>query len=260
VENLSSSLTPTLIQTAYVILPAYNEAEALSALVPTIARTLQGFKKPVRILVVNDGSSDGTIDLISSLAKTHPVQELRHTVNRGYGAALATGLRWVAQNAHSADAAVTLDADNTQDPGYIPSLLTMIELGYDVVTASYTMEGGQATGIPALRRVMSGVINTLFRLICRYPGIETYTNGFRGYRAAAIQRVSQIYGEALIEEAGFPGGTEFFLKVLGAGGKAAQVPFKLHYERRGKGSKIRLVATIQRYLKLLSNAQRYAHA
>ena len=191
---------------------------------------------------------------MKALAREYAVCELRHETNRGYGAALKTGFLWVAQNAQPADAVVTLDADNTQDPDYIPALLNKLEEGYDVVTASYTMEGGHASGLPYGRYMMSTIVNSLFRLVVSLPGVETYTNGLRAFRASFIRRANETYHDAMIEESGFPGGTEFFIKVVGLGARASEVPFQLHYENRGGASKIRFIRTIARYLALLARA------
>ncbi len=156
-EVLFSGLTksPFSIRKTYVILPAYNEEEALARLIPRITQQLTAAQRSFEVLVVNDGSSDGTSRLLSAMPAKNNIRELRHEKNRGYGAALKTGFQWIAENASSDDAAVSLDADNTHDPAYILPMLQKLEEGFDAVTASYTMPGGHATGVPWMRRLMS---------------------------------------------------------------------------------------------------------
>ena len=258
-EALSSSVKADkpLIPKTYVLLPAYNEAEALARLVPRISDALRKASRPFEIVVVNDGSADATSRVLASLAADHRVRELIHPHNLGYGAALRTAFLWVCQNAQPEDAAATLDADNTQDPAYLPRLLNRLEDGCEAVTASYTMVGGRAYGLPFSRQLMSTVLNRLFQLVFRLEGVETYTNGFRAYRVSTLRRVQEHYKDRLIVESGFPGGTEIFLKVVGSGGRVSEIPFELHYDQRGKASKIRLLSTIRRYLKLLLTGHRY---
>jgi dolichol-phosphate mannosyltransferase len=261
VEDLSSSVTLNRfsIRKIYVLLPAYNEVVALTQLIPNIVHHLKNTQIPFEIIIVNDGSTDRTSSFLSTLSPEMAIRELKHEQNQGYGAALKTGFCWIAKNAPSNSAVVTMDADNTQDPCYITSLLAKLEQGADAVTASYTMPGGDASGLPVLRRILSGGINRIFQWVIGIPYVGTYTNGFRAYRVSAIQKAQQLYTDQIILDSGFPGGTEFFLKVVGSGGKAVEIPFVLHYEQRGQGSKIRLLATVWRYIKLVAKGRFYVH-
>jgi len=236
----------------YVLLPAYNESEVLGTLVPAIGKELQS-RSDFEVLVVDDGSRDSTAAVCESLKSTWPVCLLRHPVNQGYGAAIRTGILWIAQNAQGDDVAVTLDADMTHLPQYIPALIQKLDAGLDVVTASYRLPGGAAMGVPWSRRIMSDVINALFRWSVRKNQTTCMTNGFRAYRVSALQNTHRRWGEALIRQNGFPGGAELFFKVLLSGGRDGEVPFTLHYENRGSKSKIRIVQTIRAYLQLIKD-------
>jgi dolichol-phosphate mannosyltransferase len=240
-----------LSSTVFITLPAYNEESALRQLLPDIAQTLQSNNLPYKICVVDDGSIDGTNPLVRTLAQEIPLEYIRHATNQGYGASLRSGLLWVIQNGHPEDIAVTMDSDTTHSPRYIPTLLNKLAEGYDVVTASYTAPGGRSFGVPWQRRLLSQGANGLLRLRFHLPGVRTYTNGFRAYRVKALQRASQRYGERWLKENNFAGGTEAFIKVCRAGGRAGEVPFDLHYEKRGTDSKIHIPRTILSYLKLL---------
>jgi dolichol-phosphate mannosyltransferase len=240
----------------FIILPALNESEALTRLVPDLVSVLKETGTPYEILIVNDGSTDATEERIAEFARDWPVRELRHATNLGYGAALRTGFAWAMEQGQPDDIAVSLDCDNTHPPRFIPDLLRKITQGCDVVTASYTLPGGNVFGVPPLRRLTSGAANGLFRLAFPLTEIATYTNGFRAYRVSALRRAAERYGLPLITETGFPGGVELFLKVCYAGGKAGEIPFELHYENRGDASKIRFFRTIRGYLALIPRLRR----
>src|SRR5207244_834847 len=81
-----------------------------------------------------------------------------------------------------------------------------LDQGFDVVGTSYWMPGGQLLGVPARRRMMSLGVNLMFRLLFPVQGMRCYTNGFRGYRAASLQRAHAHYKTRIIEHAGVPAG------------------------------------------------------
>ncbi len=235
----------------YILLPAYNEERALGQLIPELAETLKPMGLPFRILVVDDGSRDGTPGVIQKWSPMIPIETLRHEVNRGYGAAIRTGILWVMKNGQPSDIVVTMDADTTHSPSYIPALVRKLDEGYGVVTTSYRMAGGESHGVPGKRRFLSAGANLLFQLRFRLPNVGTYTNGFRAYRLSALQNVYRRYQDRLIEQTNFAGGAELFIKTIRSGAKAGEIPFALHYERRGADSKIRIWNTIRGYLDVL---------
>jgi dolichol-phosphate mannosyltransferase len=235
----------------FVILPAFNEAGSLAALLPEIAEALSARGIGFEILVVDDASKDATAETIDRLAQSLPVRRLAHAQNGGYGAALRTGFREVLAQAQPEDFVITMDADRSHLPEYLPALLARLQEGWAGVTASYTAAGAHRFGVPWRRRVMSAAANALFRLAYPRPGVQTYTNGFRGYQVRVLRAAWAEYGADLIRESDFAGGTELFLKVLRMGYRTTEVPFDLHYENRGTGSKIRLGRTIAGYVRLL---------
>jgi len=239
------------IPKAYVLMPAYNEAASLRELVPDIVKALRARGIAFTIVVVNDGSRDETAAVLQNFPPDYAVQTLSHEVNRGYGASLRTGYLWIVRQARPDEAALSLDADRTHSPAYFASMLDKLSEGFDVVTASYMTAGGRVFGVPLRRRIMSQGANVLFRCAARIDGTHAYTNGFRVYRISALQAAFGRYGDRLIEETGFAGGTELLLKVCAGGARTAEVPFDLHYENRGADSKIHIRRTIQGYLSVL---------
>ncbi len=235
--------------TLYVLLPALNEVNALSQLIPAIGESVKDLG-PYRIVLVDDGSTDATQTAAQEWSRRWPLEVLRHPANRGYGAALRTGFEWIIANASPTDIVVSLDADNTHRPEYIRALKNKIEEGYEVVTTSYWGAGGEMRGVPFKRRLMSHSINLFFRIALRSRDLRCFTNGFRAYRVSVLQKAAARY-QPLIEQTGFPGGAELFIKVYRLGARAAEIPFILHYGNRGGDSKIRLVSTILGYLRLL---------
>jgi glycosyltransferase involved in cell wall biosynthesis len=117
-----------------LVVPAYNEVENVPVLVEEIRAALAPAGLDWELLLVDDGSTDGTLDAMRRAAGEDPrVRVLRHRRNAGQTAALATGFR-----AARGAVVVTLDADLQNDPADIPRLLAELERGFDVVSGVRT--------------------------------------------------------------------------------------------------------------------------
>jgi dolichol-phosphate mannosyltransferase len=113
-----------------LVVPAYNEVENVPLLVDEIRQALAPSKPEWELVLVDDGSTDGTLDAMRRAAGEDPrVRVLRHRRNAGQTAALATGFR-----AARGAVIVTLDADLQNDPADIPRFLAELDRGFDVVS------------------------------------------------------------------------------------------------------------------------------
>ena len=121
-------------------LPAYNEAENLEPLIIEAEKVLESLPGEYLILVVNDGSADGSLAVLDRLAQRPGIalKVVTHPVNKGLGEAIKTGLREALQLCSNPnDIVVGMDADNTHSPTYIPEMAAKIwKDGADAV--SYT--------------------------------------------------------------------------------------------------------------------------
>lgn len=136
-----------------VVIPAYNEAENLPSLLAELAPPLESLGVPFEILLVDDGSTDGTARLLAELRARHPaLRVLRFRHNAGQSAAFLAGFE-----AARGGIVVTLDADLQNDPSDIPELLSRLE-GRDAVLGVRRTRRD-----PLLRRVSSRVANAVRR-------------------------------------------------------------------------------------------------
>ena len=139
----------------YIVLPCYNEALSLEALLPRIQATMQALPFPYEVVVVNDGSVDATLAVAQRWATLLPVRIVNHEVNKGLGEALKSGLLTTGNESQPEDLIVTMDADNTHPPEIIPTLMAKIESGADVVIASRYVAGAEEIGLSARRKILS---------------------------------------------------------------------------------------------------------
>ena len=109
----------------WIILPAYNEEEALPLLCDKIKNTFENIKENYTIVVVDDGSSDETPEILKKSLESYPLETITHEKNMGLGSALFNGLNEAADKGEEEDIIITLDAFTTHSPSL---LITLIEL------------------------------------------------------------------------------------------------------------------------------------
>jgi glycosyltransferase involved in cell wall biosynthesis len=169
----SAALTPVSI-----VIPAYNEETAVAAEINAIHKVLAGRGLCYEIIVVDDGSVDRTAEQAAS-ASAHVV---RHAENRGYGAAIKTGIR-----AAKYEAVVITDADGTYPPEEIPHLIAILESA-DMVIGART---GESVHIPWLRRPAKRFLRWLAAYIAEHP-IPDLNSGLRAFRRDCVMQYFPI--------------------------------------------------------------------
>lgn len=221
-------------------LPAFNEAQALSLLIPQ-ARSLG-----LGVWVVDDGSSDGTAELAASLG----AEVRRHPQNQGLAAALRTLFLWALEDPPADALLATMDADATMSPAQIPTMarLSILE-DLDVVVASRYQPGAVVRGVPPHRLLFSWGARALFSLLKPVPGLSDYTSGFRLYRVEALKVLHREY-PPLFDSLGFAAQTEMALRLARLGMRFGEVPIELDYSRRGC-SRMHLGPALREYLRLV---------
>jgi len=232
----------------YVLLPAYNEEKALPLLLPRIREVAERHAIPCRVIVVDDGSTDRTAEVAETAGGD---EVLRHAQNMGLAAALCTGLSHVARIAQADDIIVTMDADNTHNPGLIPRMIQRISEGFDVVIASRFRPDARVVGVPPVRQLLSNLGGWIYRLLVPIRGVRDYTCGYRAYRAAVLQMAFRRWGERFISEAGFAAMPDILLKLrLLDPILMTELPFILRYDWKTGASKMRVGTNIVASLRL----------
>lgn len=227
-----------------VMLPAYNEERDLPVLLGRIQRALEDWAN-YRILVVDDGSRDRTAQIVHDAAKQMPAELIQHPKNMGLGAAMRTGLKGAAQDS---DIVITLDADNSQDPELIRSMVERLGTDFDVVIASRFQPGAQEIGVPPFRVFLSHLASAGMRVLVRYHGVRDYTCGFRAYRAETLRNLIVTLGDGFIRENGFSCMFELLLNLRASRARVSEVPLVLRYDLKVGASKMRILSTMWRYV------------
>jgi dolichol-phosphate mannosyltransferase len=233
------------------VIPAYNERENIPNLLADLAPRVH--ELGARVIFVDDGSSDGTSEMIEQHSDGLQVAIVRHKVNRGLGTAINSGLRAALGESQDDDAIVTLEADNTSDLDDLPRMLERFNEGADVVLASVYAPGGRIVGVAPLRLAASKAVSNAFRYVGGLREIHTLSSLYRIYRAGTLRRAAETYGYLLVREPGFAANVELLLKLYNAGAQVAEVPTVNDWSRRLGQSKMNLRPTVLAYGRLVAD-------
>jgi dolichol-phosphate mannosyltransferase len=226
-----------------VTLPAFDEEQTLPTLLERIREAMEENGLEYRVIVVNDGSSDDTGEMVSRMADTMPLTRIDHPENRGLGEAIRTGLLAAIEGAKDRDIIVTMDSDNTHTPGLIARMVRGIREGNDVVIASRFQPGAHVRGVPIHRRLLSRFGSLLFRIAFPTPGIRDFTSGYRAYRAGTVRVAFDTYGGEFVAESGFSCMVDILLKLRSLDAIMSEVPLVLRYDMKYGASKMMVFRT-----------------
>lgn len=225
-----------------IVIPAYNEAEGIGPVLTRLAAVMDGSGIAHEILVVDDGSQDGTGRAVQALLDRLPhVRLVSHEANRGYGAALKTGIR-----AAAAEVVAITDADGTYPNERLPELYkVLVARRADMVVGART---GANVHIPLVRRPAKAALGALANYLSgtRIPDLNSGLRVFR--KAPVVERFNLISD-------GFSFTTTVTLALLARSHPVTFVP--IDYARRTGSSKIRPVRDTFNFLVLILRVSVY---
>jgi dolichol-phosphate mannosyltransferase len=212
---------------ALVVTPTYNERDNLPILIHGILAH-EGF----RVLVVDDGSPDGTGQVADGLAAAHPgrVEVMHRTGQRGLGRSYIDGLRR-ALTATDADIIIQMDADLSHNPEYLPELARATER-YDIVIGSRYLHGVSVVNWPLHRIFLSAFANRYIRFVTGLSPADC-TSGYRCWRRDALAKLSF---DRMVSD-GYAFLTETLFQASRRGCRIGEVPI-IFVERRQGSSKV----------------------
>jgi dolichol-phosphate mannosyltransferase len=225
-------------------LPAFNEEGALRDLLPELKSTCESFVRAYAVVVVDDGSVDGTAEIASRMSFHMPIRLIQHCENQGLAAALRTGLRMVIMEACNDDVIVTMDSDNSHPPALIRRLYQGVHEGLDVAIASRFQTGSRVVGVPWHRQLLSIGARCVFTCVFPIRGVRDYTCGYRAYRASVLKSAWRQYGDSFVSERGFSCMVDVLLKLRDPSVIMGELPLVLRYDRKPGKSKMRVLRTV----------------
>jgi dolichol-phosphate mannosyltransferase len=197
-----------------VVVPTYNEALNIEPLIEQILAQGPQFD----LLVVDDGSPDGTGDLVAAVAATNPrVQLLRRPGKLGLGTAYLAGFRHGLRAGYSY--ICEMDADFSHQPRYLPQLLGRAEREADLVLGSRNVPGGRVENWSLARQLLSKGGSLYARTVLAMP-VRDCTGGFKCFRAEVLRRIDLDS----IRSSGYAFQVELNYRVHQAGFRISELP------------------------------------
>lgn len=232
----------------YVVIPCYNEKSNLTQLMKDLHHSLSRISN-FEIIVVNDGSSDGSDSILTKLAVKYPINLLHHDQNMGLSSTLRDGLLSAIAIAKANDLVITMDADNTHKSCYIQKMLEAINEGAEIVIASRYIKGGIQIGVTNNRIMLSKFANYILSFLSGLK-IKDITSGYRCYRASVLKKGLEKYDSHFVDAKGFEVQAELMVKLGSLSTRVREIPFELKYNEKQGKSKMPLFETINNYIQL----------
>jgi len=160
-----------------VVIPTLNESDTIGELIAELSELENIY---VRTIIVDDGSTDGTLEIVGTTSWLHDdVHLIKRKRKLGLGTAIRAGIMRALELDPPPDYIVTMDGDLSHDPQDIPLMVDMCD-GESVIIGSRYVEGGEIRGWNASRHIISRVANIVARVFGRIPARDC-TSGFRCY-------------------------------------------------------------------------------
>ena len=191
-------------------IPVYNEESHLDEVLPLVLRHAGD------VLVVDDGSTDGTPDRLRAFPE---VRVIRHERNRGYGAGLRTAFQYTIDQGY--DGLVTLDCDGQHEPALIPEIAAPLAK-YDIVSGSRYLKVFDPTQAPPEQRRKINVEVTRWLNECLGQNLTDAFCGFKAYRTTALEKFD-------ITDEGYAMPLQLWVQAVGHGMSIVEVPVPLIY-------------------------------
>jgi dolichol-phosphate mannosyltransferase len=198
-----------------VVLPTFNEAESIEEVLRRTRRALP----EASVLVVDDGSPDGTADLAGKVsAELGGIEVMRRSGPQGLGDAYRAGFAWGLER--GASALVEMDSDLSHDPAALPVLVAALDHS-DLVIGSRYVEGGSIPQWGLHRRMLSRGGN-IYSALMLGVAVRDMTSGFRVYRASLLAQMAL----ETVRADGYGFQIEMTYRAAAAGGRIVEVPIR----------------------------------
>lgn len=224
----------------YVCIPTHNEARTIGVLLWKTRNVLGEFGRDYRLIVHDDGSTDETAEVLQRYRRSLPLTVLRSEERIGYGASVERLLRHVREDAPypKRDCAVVLQADFTERPDDIVTVVKLLEGGADIVAGSISED--DASSVRGFRTVRWAARTFLRKLISGAP-VSDPLAGLRAYRVIVLKKAFRDRAEddPLIRSDGWAANVELLGRLAPHARRITEAPLRLRYDLQARPSRFR---------------------
>ncbi len=219
----------------YVCIPSYNEAPTIGLLLWKVRQVFGGFPREYHLLVLDDGSSDSTPEVLEPYTRVLPLTVIRHDERKGYAASVEELLRKAVEltDRPKRDAAILMHADFAHNPQAIPDLVRRIESGADVVVAEGKPQGDRSLAHRLVRRLGPH----LLRGVVAVPGVTDLISGFAIFRLVALRNALRSHPGRLFVTDGWAANAELYWRAGRYARRVEAIPAVERLDLRQRGSR-----------------------
>lgn len=221
----------------YVCIPTHDEAATIGLLLWKIRQVFAGFPREYQLLVLDDGSSDATREVLEPYSRVLPLTLVQHPERRGYAASVQELFRTAIERTDrpKRDAAILMHADFTHNPQLIPDLVRRIESGADLVVAEGKLEGEPSRAQRLIRRFAPH----LLRGTVTVPGVRDVVSGFAIIRLVALRNAMRSHGSHFLVTDGWAANAELYWRTARYARRVESVPSVERHDLRQRPSRLR---------------------
>jgi dolichol-phosphate mannosyltransferase len=228
----------------YICIPSYDEGPTVGLVLWKIRKVFEEFPREYQLLVADDGSSDGTVEILEPYTKVLPLTVVRHSRRHGYARTVEELLQLAMSRSDrpKRDVAILMHADFSHGPHYLPEFVRKLESGADVVVGQATLEGEPSRG----RRLLRSWAPFLLRRTVRVPGVSDTVSGFVAFRLMTLRdALRQPGGQPLASEA-WAANAELLARAARNARRVETIRVVERHDLRPRPTRLRALETLRR--------------
>jgi glycosyltransferase involved in cell wall biosynthesis len=221
----------------YVCIPSRDEAPTVGLLLWKIRQVFAAFPREYQLLVLDDGSTDSTAEVLEPYARVLPLTVIRRATSQGYAASVEELLRKAVEltDRPKRDTAILMHADFAHDPQIVPDLVRRIESGADLVVAE-----GQLAGEPSrAHRILRRHAPALLRGVVSVPAVKDVVSGYAAIRLVALRNAIRSQSGRLLHTDAWAANAELFWRTARYARRVETVSSVERHDLRSRPSRVR---------------------